>query len=780
MGWRPPVSGALDARTLRSMRTTTKKRRMKARRLVLSLAAILGLLLPVALVPRASAAVGFGDIDYGAGPVTPYGCTPRTTVDGVTSLSGTDDCLPTPEQCATGSYNGVYPTQPSMVAGDATTVASGGPLPRRIASCLGGGGHVVHYVGGDLDALCGDIVEADNGLSWEDPNFCPTQAEHGKRGHGRRYEAPVTGSGVVVSESQVASKVGAKVLRDGGNAVDAAVATVFAAGVGRPGNGGIGGNGHLIYRSAAGEVAALDFEAKFPAAATPEMFAPEAMGPLGGPGNMPGYTGHRIVAIPGVVAGMYDVEARYGAAGWVKALQYPIDLLDSGGAVMTPGATSDYANYPFVANQTEDTPAGPFTVNEDVVPLAPLAPRRNQLRMAMFPHAAALYTKDGRPYNPGEKLDPPEMKDDLRALQKCGKEIFYDVTSTCDQHNIGRLLIADMDQSRLHPVDRGDEGLMTADDLKGYTADWRTPASTTYHGLEVFGPPAPDYGAAQVLESLNILEPYNLGAMGFDTADHRHLLAETQKLARADAVQWIGDPKFSRDVTSTLTSKDYATKRRALIDMKTAATDVTAGDAAALPKREVPAPQVHNTDSVSVIDKWGNAIVVTFSLNQLFGSAVVAPGTGFLLNSNIDPAPVDSTQAVHGGHRAMSPISPIIVTKAGRTVLALGGVGGDVIPQNVLEVITDMVDFGQDVATAVDAPRSHEFTCCDLYYEDWRTPDSVINGADGLVARGHTIKTQGEYMTQWGNVEAAASPSPGVATASGDRRTELFGAAAAR
>lgn len=646
----------------------------------------------------------------------------------------------------------------------------------RFADCLGetvnGEPHVIHYVGGDLNIPCGAIIDADLVVagSWTDPNNCPVEDNHHTLGHGRRFVPAVQGSGVVVSESAVASAVGAKVLAQGGNAMDAAVATVFAAGVARPEQGGIGGNGHLVYRSATGETAALDFEAVAPAAATPDMFAEP--GVLGGPGAMPGWTGHRVVGVPGVVAGMSAALDRFGTITLKQAVAPAVELAE-GGVLVTPELADDYFGPPFL-DRTVDVPAkglpgAPTSVNvsDAALPVYPTGPRVNHVRLSLFPEAARIYLRNGRPYIPQERLVQTDYANSLKLIGDYGPAAFYDAS---DPHgSIARAIVADMDHSRQAPVAPGDEGLMTAEDLKAYRAVWRTPVRTTYRGVEVIAPPPPDAGPIAVLESLNILEGFDLGKLGFGSADYWHLMAEVQKLVTADAYAYVNDPAVADVPTAELVSKRFAAQRRALIDMRTAATDVRPGTISGHPPAtSMPDPRPAQTDTVSVIDKRGNAVAVTFSLNEHFGSAVVPAGAGFLLNSNLDAAPVGSPQEVRGGKHEISPITPTIVVRAGRPILALGGVGGLFIPEGVLDVITDVLDFGQDLATAVDAPRSQEFTCCTLVLEDWRTPQSVL---DDLTARGHNLSGVGEY---WGVplIEAASSLERGRAGAVADPRNE--------
>lgn len=686
--------------------------------------------------------------DSPSAAVTPYGCT-----------VGEGNCIPTPEQCATGNFNGRWPKP------DATLPAVDAPDLHRTAECIGGSPtgepHVAKYIGGDLDRPCGAIIDADVLLAgqWDDPNYCPMDDNQGVLGHGRRYAPAVSGSGVVISEAPAASQVGADILTNGGNAMDAAVATVFAAGVLHPGMGGLGGNGHLIYRSASGEVAALDFEAVAPNAATPEMFDPSQVNAMGGLGDMPGWTGHRVVGVPGVPAGMSAALDRFGTISLADAVAPAVQIARDE-AVVTTGAADDYYGGPVV-----DTTVNNMWVSDGAGPTGATPPQGKQVaRLSLFP-GSRIYLHDGRAPIPGDRLDLTDYADSLEQYGEYGPAAFYDVD---DPHGtIARALVADMDNSRAHPVLPGDEGLMTAQDLKNYQAIWRTPISTSYHGAKVFGPPPPDAGPVQLLESLNILEKFDLAHIAFGSADYWHLLAETQKLTTSDANAYINDPAYATVPTDTLISKSYAAKRRELIDMAHAATDVQPGSIPGTPAPSATqASAVGHTDSVSVIDKWGNAVAITFSLNNNFGSAVVAPGTGFLLNSNLDAAPAHSPQEISAGKRAWSPITPTLVVRGGRTVLALGGVGGSTIPESVLQVLTNVIDYRQDLATAIDAPRLQEWTCCELDIEGWRVPTSVL---DDLTARGHDIVDWGEYNII-PMIEAAGSTAPGMAEGVGDVR----------
>lgn len=514
----------------------------------------------------------------------------------------------------------------------------------------------------------------------------PARASHDETSGELFRPAVVSAGGVVASMSVQASRVGIDVLNGGGNAIDAAVATVFAVGVTRPEMCGIGGGGFLLYRSADGEdVAALDFRESYPDAADT---APYGEPGMHRPGKTPfsGLAGHMAVGVPGTVAGMAAALERYGSGRFTLA-----QLIRS--------------DDPTSRLRAEGLARNGMTVTSKFSAFETLFLQR----LSYYPETRSIYLVGGAaPYPPGATLVQKEYAESLRLVAKGGVDAFY-------RGVIGSSIVTDMigaeKAAETNPAivaefgtDPNDIGLLSADDLASYRAVWREPLATSYRGRKVITMPFPAAGAISVVEMLNILENANLGSLGHSSADHVHLLAEAQKLALADRhghVQFAGDPP--PELIRTLTSKRYGRERFGEIDMDQAQSyerGIVPGSPAA------PAGKSSQTTHVSVIDGDGNAVAVTCSLGLAFGSGVVAPRTGFLLNAQLVPPDAPrNPDAGLGGERSVSSMTPAIVVHGGRPVLVTGGAGSNSIPMGVLQSMVNVVDFGQDAAHAIDAAR---------------------------------------------------------------------------
>ena len=619
----------------------------------------------------------------GAGPA---GCTP-----------GEGGCVPTPAQCASGEYNGLW-------AGDA---------PDRLAVCLGGAGHIVQYSAGDVSTPCGAVIVADQVVlgSWDDPNRCFVDPVAAPEAAGSRFEGAARGPrGAVASPSALASAVGLAVLNRGGNAMDAAAATAFALGVTRPEWSGLGGGGYLVWRGRRGDVAALDFRTAAPAAAEPTS--------LEGPGLHRIGTGHRTVAVPGLVDGMARAIARYGRRSFANAVR-PAELLARNGVVVTPEMANAYlwATWGALVPQLGAVPQ-PFPAAGD------------SARLRRYPAAAEIYLQNGvLPYPPGSVLVQTDMADTLKRLAEKGPREFY-------EGRIARLIAEEMERSRQAP----EQGLMTFEDLASYRAIWQKPIRGSYRGRQVIVAPPSTSGGIVTLETLNILEGFDLRGMGHASAPALHLVAEAKKIAWADRMAYVGDPAYVDVPTRTLVSKAYAAKRRTEIRMDAAGTyEPGLGGPAPAP---APAMAGH-TAHLSVVDAEGNAVALTTSIGALHGSAVVAPGTGFLLNDDLGNLGVPgSADQIEGGKRPVSSMSPTIVVRDGTPLLVVGGAGATFIPMGVISAIVGMVDFGMPIDLAVDAARIEAFECCQAFIEDARIPQEALAA---LESWGHELFRGGEY-----------------------------------
>ena len=538
---------------------------------------------------------------------------------------------------------------------------------------------------------------------------------------GSQYRNAVrSGGGVVASESPAAAKAGLDVLNAGGNAMDAAVATTFALGVTRPQSCGIGGGGFLVYRGADGETAALDFRETAPAAVTPETFA--------GQGLYKTFTGHTTVGVPGTVAGMQAALESYGT----------IDLADA----IAPAAR--------MAREGFEVPK---SLSEEM--------GNHVSRLRLYPQTATQFLVGGEdPYPEGSLLIQPELADTLSLISKEGPAAFYE----------GDIADRIVEEMRKESGYEGDEGLITGDDLASYRAVWREPLVGDYRGRELLAMPPPTSGGIAVIEMLNILEGFDLAGEGQSSGDALHLLAEAQKLTFADRNEYVADPDFADVPAAELIDKDYAESRRGEIDPEKASS-YTPGN---LEEAGGSSGEDENTEGstthVSVIDAAGNAIALTCTIEQTFGSAVVAEGAGFLLNNELTDFTAPGTaNEPEPGKRPRSSISPTIVVEDGEPVLVVGGAGGAQIIMGSLLAVVNTVDFGLDPAAAIDAERIDEQSGTSMTIEQGR----VLPQAQAeLTARGHEFqRREGEYA-ELPRVQAAGiDPETGERLAATDPRS---------
>jgi gamma-glutamyltranspeptidase/glutathione hydrolase len=561
-----------------------------------------------------------------------------------------------------------------------------------------------------------------------------------------------TGGGVVVSESAQASQAGLDVLAGGGNAVDAAIAMTFAIGVTRPDNCGIGGGGFLVYRGDDGSTKALDFRESAPAAMSPTSFNQAAEGGTTEDERQGIHregSGHMIVGVPGVVAGMDEALDVLGSGKYTLAdLIAPAERLAREGIRVTWGLQ--------------------------------LAFFLHEPRLHNYPETARIYgggTAHGPfVYRPAGQEDPTVFKqeeyaDSLRLIMKYGRDAFYqdarfpDPITGIPRDSIARLIVDDMEgaesSAKINSVllaktegTPNDIGLIDEEDLASYEATWETPLIAHYRDHQVIAMPPPA-GGMVAIEILNLLESFKLSSYEHSSADHLHVLAEAQKLAWADRLAYLADPDFESVPTGVLTSEKYAKRRASEIDMGRAKSIEEYGGGTSIDTTQ----EGRHTTHLSVIDGDGNAVAVTCSLNDQFGSSVVAPGTGFLLNNQLgdftwtwtdgEPAPAN---APAGGKEPRSAQTPAIVVKGGSPVLVTGGAGAPTIILGVVQNILNLVDFNLDVFHAIDAPRidaanaywywfasdqsQPECTSDQLALEHNRIADSVEHE---LLDRGHRL-----------------------------------------
>lgn len=467
-------------------------------------------------------------------------------------------------------------------------------------------------------------------------------------------------TGMVVSSHALASQVGLEVLRSGGNAVDAAVATGLALAVVHPAAGNIGGGGFMIVRWNDGATAAFDFRERAPAAAHDKMYV-DAQGTY--VENLD-HEGYLSVGVPGTVAGFDLALRRFGTVGW------------------------DVLSAPAVKLAEEGFPLS-WTMADDF--------RELEGDWKKYPSSAHTFLKpDGSFYEAGDRWRQPDLAGTLRRIQSEGREGFY-------RGETARMLAADM---------KAHGGLITEQDLFTYEAKERTPLVGSYRGVEVISMPPPSSGGTALVEMLNILEGYDLAALGHNSAASLHLITEAMRRAFADRAAYLGDPDANPRIPVTrLTSKSHAEDVRRAIDVERAGV---------IPIEELEHDaESDQTTHYSVVDKDGNVVVVTYTLEYGYGSRIVADGLGFLLNNEMgdfNPVPglTDSTgkigtrpNLVAPGKRMLSSMTPTILLKDGRPWALFGSPGGRTIINTVLQVVLNLVDFRMNIAEAVTAKRVH-------------------------------------------------------------------------
>jgi len=512
---------------------------------------------------------------------------------------------------------------------------------------------------------------------------------------------------MVVSAEPLASEAGLSILRQGGNAVDAAVATTFAISVVEPYAAGIGGGGFLLmYQSQTGEMKALDFRERAAARATRKMYL-DAQGKVRPNASVNGYL---AVGVPGTVAGLYQVQRQYGRLPWKTVVAPAIRLAQNG-----------------------------FVVTESFVKIAE---GRKEL-LLLNPGARQVFTHNGAMYEPGDNL---VQRDLARTLQEIAKDpqSFY-------TGDIAHAIAAEMAKN---------SGLITLEDLKSYKPIWRTPLCGTFHQARICSMPPPSSGGLHLLEILNIIGETDFKSLGWHNPDALHLLVEAMKIAYADRSEYLGDPDFVKVPVAALTSRAYALRRRQEIRMDRArpSSEVKPVDRETLQrfsKTESP-----DTSHLTVVDEQRNAVSLTFTVNYSFGSGVVVPGTGILLNDEMDDfaaAPdVPNVYGLVGGtanaiapHKTpLSSMTPTIVTENNRLRMATGSPGGSTIITTVLQVILNVLEYGMNAGAAVSAPRvHHQWLPDELRVEPFSLDTATI---EDLRRRGHHIKEQ----SPWGNANA--------------------------
>ena len=532
---------------------------------------------------------------------------------------------------------------------------------------------------------------------------------------------------IVVSLHELASNAGVEMMQAGGNAIDAAVATGFALAVVHPQAGNIGGGGFLLLRTANGESHFIDFRERAPAAATENMY-------LDAQGNVIenlSLVGYKAIGVPGSVAGLVYAEKKYGRLTLEKVMAPAIKLARNG--------------FPLAYEDTQDL--------------------RTDEHLAKFSVSRHIFQRDGNFYQPGEILKQPELARTLERIAKNPDGFYHGA--------LARELAATIQKNG---------GLITTADLAAYEVKEREPVRGTYRGYDIISAPPPSSGGAVLIEILNILEGFDLAKTGNRSATTIHLTAEAFRRAFYDRADFMGDPDFAKVPVPQLIDKKYAAAWRDSIDTNHASVSKDlrrppfdglerVADLHAFALRE---PQ--NTTHYSVVDAEGNAVGVTTTLNDSFGSRVTAEGLGFLLNDEMDDfASKQGVPNVYGliqgpanaigpNKRPLSAMTPTIVLKDGKLFLVLGAEGGPTIITNVANLIIGVVDFGLDIQEAVNAPRFHNQWLPDgILVEDRLSPDTM----NVLRSKGHRLKV--DHF--WGDAECImVDPKTGERLGASDGR----------
>lgn len=538
---------------------------------------------------------------------------------------------------------------------------------------------------------------------------------------------PVRGNnGVVASSSAIASEVGVEIMKKGGNAVDAAIATAFAMAVTWPTAGNIGGGGFMIYHGADGESTAFDFREKAPLASTKTMY-------LDSDGNVRDNSNHDgilAVGVPGTVAGLELAHQRFGTMEWADLLQPAIDLARNGMPI------SWHLHDSF---------------------------QRQSNSWQKYPSSAKVFLRaNGLFYQPGDTWKQPDLAATLERIQKEGKDGFYKGET------------ADL----IHNFMAANGGIITREDLAAYEAKEREPIRGTYRGYEIVSMPPPSSGGVTMVQMLNILEGFDLTDIGHNSALYLHLLTEAMRRAYADRANYLGDPDFNEDMpVAMLTSKEHAAMQRETIVMHAASESD--------PARFAHIYESPETTHFSVADGDGNMVSLTYTLEHGYGSKIVVEGAGFLLNNemgdfNAQPGVTNERgtigtepNQIRPEQRMLSSMSPTIVAKDGVPLFATGTPGGKTIINTTMQTILNVIDHGMNIARAIDAPRIHH-----QWLPNSTSMESGSFSADTVKLyeqRGHVIRETQSIGSAMG---VYRDPETGVLSGAADPRGEDSGAVA--
>jgi gamma-glutamyltranspeptidase/glutathione hydrolase len=525
-----------------------------------------------------------------------------------------------------------------------------------------------------------------------------------------------TDSGMVVSAHPESSRIGVAILRKGGNAIDAAVATEFALAVCYPEAGNIGGGGFMLIREADGTTDLIDYREKAPLKASRDMYLNASGSVVEGLSTET----HMASGVPGTVDGMVNIHSKYGVLSFRDVIQPAIDLAREG--------------FPITEGQAAD-----FNAN-----------RQNFISRNITPPAFVKET----PWITGDTLRQESLALTLERIRDRGRDGFY-------AGNTARLIVKEMQRGN---------GIITGPDLSEYKASFRDPLSKEYRGYNIITASPPSGGGLVMLQILGMIEPYNLKEAGFHTWQSVHLITEAERRAFADRSEFLGDPGFTAIPVAQLLSNDYLAKRMKNYskDSASSSSKINPGSPLAVVSEE--------TTHYSVADYLGNAVAATTTLNGTFGNSIVVDSAGFLLNNQMDDFSVKpgvpnmyglvggEANSIQPGKRMLSSMTPVIIEKDGKLFLVAGSPGGSTIPTSVLQVILNVIDYGMDIRQAVDTGRFHHQWLPDFISYEKNSLDSItIKNLQGM---GHELRERNAI----GRVNAIMILSDGRKAAGADRR----------
>ncbi|MDG1004414.1 MAG: gamma-glutamyltransferase, partial [Emcibacteraceae bacterium] len=535
-------------------------------------------------------------------------------------------------------------------------------------------------------------------------------------------EGTIGENAMVVSAHPLASEIGNKILKQGGNAYDAAIAVNFALAVVYQQAGNIGGGGFMVHRQTDGSVGSIDFREKAPIAAHQDMYLDEKGDVISGLSQ----EGHLAVGVPGTVDGMVQIHSKFATMNWADLVAPAIGLAEKGFKLTSQGAGSLNSSY------------GSFEDNN---------------------HKEITVLAQDK-WEEGNHITFPDLANTLKLISINGREGFYG-GSVADK------IVSEMIKS---------DGLITYEDLNQYSAVWRDPVETSYNGYKVITMPLPSSGGVSLVQLLKGAEQVDIAQWDHNSTSHIHYMTELQRRAYADRAEWLGDPDFVEVDVVRLTSPDYIQNRNSNIDAqnKTDSQDIKPGAVSTIESFE--------TTHFSIVDKWRNAVSITTTLNGMFGSKVVVDGAGFFLNNEMDDFSVKAGVANQFGlvgneknsiqpeKRMLSSMSPTILEKDGELFMVVGSPGGSTIITVVYQSISNVIDYGMSMQEAVDAKKTHS---------QW-LPDVVVleKGSTNLSTLGNLI-SKGHIPVPWpmfpfglGRVNAILVREDGSLEGAADDRAE--------